>query len=174
MLSRWTLAATLLLISSCGDSSPRVWRNEALCREGDPALLEQSDGRSELETARAEVARLEREMRMFDALLSGRRRFAEPGSQLDRIELDELACIREHAFKLAPAPDDAEVIARAVAHICRTHAAQYANSAAEGAGDLLPVIRALHAREMENMAEDALVDVLRARAGHCYAPDPPS
>ena len=132
--------------------------------------MEPSDGRSELEAVRAEIARLERELRMFDGLLSGRRRFAEPGSNLERIELDELACIREYAFKLAPAPDDAAVIARAVAHICNTHAARYANAAAEGEGDLLPTIRVLYAREMENITEDALVDVVRARAGHCDAP----
>ena len=173
MIGRWSLVA-LLLVSSCADSSEPIWRNEALCIEGDPALLQQSDGRSELENARAELARLEKEIRMFDGLLSGRRRFAEPGSELERIELDELACIREHAFKLAQAPDDAEVVARGVAHICNTHAARYANAAVEGEeGDLLPRIRAWYAREMENITEDALVEVLRARAGHCDAPARP-
>ncbi len=142
MIARWSLAA-LLLVSSCN--------------------LPQS----EMQPAQRNEA-LCREETQLGSLGD----FDSPGSELDQITRRARVCARENAFKLAPGPDGADVIARAVSYACRTHAFSYADAAEEP--DRQPNLRRVdrtQSRAMEIITEYATVDVLRARAGHCDASD---
>lgn len=135
--------AALLLVSSCGLPQP----------ETRPALRNEALCREE-------------------TLLGSLGDFDSPGSDLDEITTRARACAREQAFQMAPGPDGADVIARAVSYACRDNAFAYADAAEDPHRQ--PNLRRIartQSRAMEIITEYATVNVLRARAGHCDASD---
>lgn len=94
-------------------------------------------------------------------------RTKDPGELVERAQTWTSACLQSNAYRLAKAPDAALVVAAAVADMCSMQTVSL--SGAEAAlyrSQGLPAETTTDA----DAKNEALVDVLTARAGHC----PPS
>ncbi len=76
-------------------------------------------------------------------------------------------CGHRNAFALAQGTDSADVIASAVLRLCELEVAQWVVSAQKTDPSGLD---AVNARIGRGFTDDAVTEVLRARAGHCPAP----